>query len=152
MVSELGCAEGVDVVASFSEVEVVLIPCFYRIVAVCTGGIENAFPEFFHSCACSELGEYLLRPLLAGNSSDAPLILVSHFILNRLHDGISLLTNFADLLLVDSLKSVRVVGDNVNHSGKGFCHVFELCLFPVLYLCESRCLCVTVCALCDGLV
>ena len=124
--------EAVQVIAAVLQVLIVILPSFHGVIRH-PGGIQNGFPQLFHSGAGPHAGEYLLGPGSAGNGSNAPLLLIFQLILVGLQNGIAHPAGLGDLFHIDALETVRVLG---NQMDPGRHHVYIVllpCLLPILH-------------------
>ena len=101
-------AESVQVSAALPQVAVVLLPSLDGVTQR-AGGLQDLFPEFFHRLARPQSGEQFLRPLLAGDGGDGPLVIALHRVAVGLDDLAGHLHALAHLSDVDALQPVRVV-------------------------------------------
>ena len=111
-----------------------LSPCLLGIL-VNAGGFEYRFPKKLDRTGCSLAGKHLLRPLHAGNSRNAPLILVLHLIADRLDHLIARLQRLCVLLLIYAAEAVGIFRNEIYPARQGIGVMLKLCNLPII---ESR--------------
>ena len=111
-----------------------LSPCLLGIL-VNTGGLEYRFPKKLDRAGCSLAGEHLLRPLHAGNSRNAPLILVLHLIADRLDHLVARPERLCVLLLIYAAETVGILRNEIYSARQGIGVMLKLCDLPII---ESR--------------
>ena len=126
-------AQGIQIVATLTQILVVLLPGLNGIV-VYTGSGENGLPQLLDGLCLAELGEQLLGPCGTGNSGDAPLIFVLHLFAVGLNDLVASLGGLGHLLLIDTLESVGILGYQVNTAGQLIGHVLPACFLVVVHV------------------
>ena len=118
-VAQLKDVQAVQVVAAVVDVLVVGRPVGLGIALQRAGGGEDGLPQLLHRLRLAQAGEQLFCPGLTGDSCDAPLVPVLDLVAVGLDDGELGLLALGQLLLVDALQAVRVLGEQVDAAGNG---------------------------------
>ena len=127
---QLTDAQTVQIFAALAQVGVVLLPCLDRIL-IDTGGGQNRLPQLFHCLALRQTREHLLRPCHTGHCGNAPLLLAVPTVNIGLDDGIGQLAGFCHLGGVDTLQTVRILGNQIQPARQGIAVILLTRLLPL---------------------
>ena len=109
-------AERVEIGAAPRKIIVMLLPRLHGVVRDAGGG-QNGLPQLFDSLPLRQLRKELFRPGRAGHGGDTPLILVFDLVAVGTDDLIFFLLRLGELLLIDALQTVGILGDEVDAAG-----------------------------------
>ncbi len=91
---------------------------------------QNRLPQGLNSLGLRALREQLFRPGDTWHCGDAPLVVIFHLIPIGLDDRIALLDRLGLLGMVDALKPVRILREEINTAGQAVNIVLQLGLLP----------------------
>ena len=128
--------KAVEILATLAEALVMSLPLSdgIQVVSVLVnhaGGVQDGLPQILHSGRSADTGEHLVGPSLAGDSGDAPLVLILQRVVIGLEDGPASLSDLGHLLLVDTLETVGILGHKMKHGRILIQFVLQLSAFNI---------------------
>ena len=136
LVAQLADVQAVEIVTPVVDVLVVARPVVLRVALQGAGGGQDRLPQLLHRLRSPQTGEQLLCPRLAGHGGDAPLVLILKLVAVGLDDGEFRLLALCQLLLIDALQTVGILGEQVDAAGDGVHIVLPAGQLVVLHLGE----------------
>ena len=119
LVAQLPDVQAVEIGAALLHVPVVGLPVGHGVALQRTAGGQNGLPQLLHRLGLPQAGEQLPGPRFAGYGGDAPLVLVFDLVAVLLNDGILALAALGHLLLIDAVKAVGILAEQVDAAGDG---------------------------------
>ena len=130
VVLKLGQAQAVEIGAALGKILVVLLPRLHGVVRHARG-VQNRLPERLDGLMPAQLREELLRPFLARNGRDAPLIFVLDLVAVGLDDAVARLIGLGHFFLIDALEAVGILAQQIDAAGDLLGVVLPARLLPV---------------------